>query len=628
MEQHKTFLDETCRTCGCHKDVFPSDRKPRNKSEFAKEIQVLSNVDVLQDTDIHPPHVCKNCVRKLQRFRTAHNKRKKISIFFPVPSFGEHSDSCACLQFPIKHVKVDDSLAFHAQVQEMGKLNGYQVQITSGGLIDVFKLEPGTDAVICRLTIQRDFTWQYFVQGHMIPFKHPAIAATPSQISKETLEALFSNISKHTICEGISGFATLCVARSTTGPAVFTNSTGEVIAQEEVQGDKKRGTVLHVSCLLLHTNEGKCQVCTHYRGTITTMSKRIKGDAQPSLHQPLRTMTNSQLITVVKTKNKTIKALEQKQNNLKNRLGEAIQQNGLLLEEKQDAGLYSVAQTFDAEMMALPDSSPGKLLWEQQMKALQAKSPTGRRWHPSFVRWCIALHAKSPSAYRLIHNSKFLVLPNEQTLRDYTQYTKPSSGINSVVMNRIYQDIGLEKLDHARNVVLMYDEVRIQSGLVYSRASGQLVGFADLDKMNNDMLNLANPGVSPSTATHVIAFMVRSLTGKFKAVVAHYPTNQVTGWQLYNTIWKVVRWVEYGGLKVRALVSDGATPNRKFYRMHRGGTEELCYYTKHYLDDDRKLYFICDVPHLIKTTRNNWENSHWNQQTRFLRVSRALIWLF
>ena len=37
-------------------------------------------------------------------------------------------------------------------------------------------------------------------------------------------------------------------------------------------------------------------------------------------------------------------------------------------------------------------------------------------------------------------------------------------------------------------------------------------------------------------------------------------------------------------------------------------------------DKDRKIYFISDVPHLIKTTRNNLENSHGNTNTRNLHV--------
>ena len=38
-----------------------------------------------------------------------------------------------------------------------------------------------------------------------------------------------------------------------------------------------------------------------------------------------------------------------------------------------------------------------------------------------------------------------------------------------------------------------------------------------------------------------------------------------------------------------------------------------------------KIYFICDVPHLMKTTRNNIENSPANLNTRNLMVSLKIF---
>ena len=41
-------------------------------------------------------------------------------------------------------------------------------------------------------------------------------------------------------------------------------------------------------------------------------------------------------------------------------------------------------------------------------------------------------------------------------------------------------------------------------------------------------------------------------------------------------------------------------------------------YTK--TDERRKIYFICDVPHLTKTIRDNIENSHGHNNTRNLML--------
>ena len=44
--------------------------------------------------------------------------------------------------------------------------------------------------------------------------------------------------------------------------------------------------------------------------------------------------------------------------------------------------------------------------------------------------------------------------------------------------------------------------------------------------------------------------------------------------------------------------------------------------------EDRPLYFICDPVHLLKTTRNNWENSCWRNKTKKLRNNNMWItWL-
>ncbi len=65
-------------------------------------------------------------------------------------------------------------------------------------------------------------------------------------------------------------------------------------------------------------------------------------------------------------------------------------------------------------------------------------------------------------------------------------------------------------------------------------------------------------------------------------------------------------------IQVIAFVCDGAKPNRKF--MKTLGVKEhmkngITYKTVNRYCRDRFIYLICDVPHLIKTTRNCWYSS-------------------
>ena len=74
---------------------------------------------------------------------------------------------------------------------------------------------------------------------------------------------------------------------------------------------------------------------------------------------------------------------------------------------------------------------------------------------------------------------------------------------------------------------------------------------------------------------------------------------------------------------VTGYICDGAAPNRRFFLIN--GLEEekrgRQYWTVNSYAPKRKIFFISDVPHLLKTTRNNLENSHGNSNTRNLHVS-------
>ena len=75
------------------------------------------------------------------------------------------------------------------------------------------------------------------------------------------------------------------------------------------------------------------------------------------------------------------------------------------------------------------------------------------------------------------------------------------------------------------------------------------------------------------------------------------------------------------------MVCDEASPNRRFYRIHELADGEnkspdgAVYWIYNRFDKRRKTYLFCDVAHLLKTIRNNFENSHGLNNTRNLMVS-------
>ena len=65
-----------------------------------------------------------------------------------------------------------------------------------------------------------------------------------------------------------------------------------------------------------------------------------------------------------------------------------------------------------------------------------------------------------------------------------------------------------------------------------------------------------------------MSFMVRGTFKQINFPIAYFPSNGFISYQLHLCVWEAVRILGSLGFKVRGLVSDGATPNRKFYQMH------------------------------------------------------------
>jgi len=118
------------------------------------------------------------------------------------------------------------------------------------------------------------------------------------------------------------------------------------------------------------------------------------------------------------------------------------------------------------------------LFWQQQMK-LFSSTKTGVRYHPMLIRYCLSLAAKSPSCYEESRNSNILVLPSQRTLRDYKSFVQPKREFQDHVLEEL-QSLTNMYFDVQRYVVLLFDEMKIKSSLVFDKVTGELIGYVDL----------------------------------------------------------------------------------------------------------------------------------------------------
>jgi hypothetical protein len=185
-----------------------------------------------------------------------------------------------------------------------------------------------------------------------------------------------------------------------------------------------------------------------------------------------------------------------------------------------------------------------------------------------------------------------------------------------------------DKANHLVNkyVVLTLDEMKIKEDLVYNRQTNQVIGFVNLGDTLKQLQELESgrTRTSKDVATHVLQFMVRALGGKLDYPLAHFSTSALSGEQLFSIVWEVIEAVESTGLQVIVITGDGASQNRKLFRLHADPSGSnvsngIVYKTKNIFAPERDIYFFSDVPHLLKTTRNCWEKSR-NGGSRLMQV--------
>ena len=61
------------------------------------------------------------------------------------------------------------------------------------------------------------------------------------------------------------------------------------------------------------------------------------------------------------------------------------------------------------------------------------------RWHPIIIRWCLSICHTSATAFRQLTSKKIqlIKLSHINTLKKFSQFTTPSTGLNPDIIERL-----------------------------------------------------------------------------------------------------------------------------------------------------------------------------------------------
>lgn len=218
----------------------------------------------------------------------------------------------------------------------------------------------------------------------------------------------------------------------------------------------------------------------------------------------------------------------------------------------------------------------------EQLK-LCNQSEQGRRYSPGVTIFAYTIYSTSTAAYKALLRQNTVILPSISTLKRVTKRLDSKSGLD----NSEYISLRASKLNNfGMHIILMIDEIYL--GKRVELSGGDIYGFTE-------------DGVVAHTA---LCFMIRSLTSKYRDVVAIYPMSSCKAETIEQCFKEVLQQLHNAGFTVVAILTDNHSSNRKFFVNLCGGS------LKTFVDNpvsDGRIYLIFDPTHNIKNLYNNFQ---------------------
>ncbi|KAK3931797.1 Transposable element P transposase [Frankliniella fusca] len=379
-------------------------------------------------------------------------------------------------------------------------------------------------------------------------------------------------------------------------------------------------------CPLLVPGTGTCVPCKKLLNILKCKNWRVSQEKEgqekgkDKLKVNIKYLTGEEAKQRLRETQEKKRSLEKKIFKMREQLSKYIEKNSIPV--TSEFGL-EMAQIFnDNQNIVTPVQ---KLFWSEQLKCLaKQKNPKQIRWNPFIIRIALHLQMISSSAYDYIGN--FIQLPSKRTLYDYSHVFESREGPQEQIMLDLSESSKNTCTEnHEKYFNLIFDEVDIRSGIVLSRRSGEIVGYVNLSAVEEEIIAVeaeisekAEP--TKQIAKKLLVYMALGITNSLSGIVAAFTTaGNFSAGQIYTRTWNVIYTLENLGIKVICLTCDGASTNKKFFKMHANLDPSSKYIHKTNniaCGEDRPLYFITDPVHVLKSLRNNFSNSYSHKKTR------------
>ncbi|KAF5281927.1 hypothetical protein FQR65_LT14453 [Abscondita terminalis] len=214
-------------------------------------------------------------------------------------------------------------------------------------------------------------------------------------------------------------------------------------------------------------------------------------------------------------------------------------------------------------------------------------------WTREQKEFALSLYYKSPGAYKFMIQKLGFNMPALRTIQFWLKVTNLRTGLDTNLSKRLICK-AQTMTEKEKICAVLFDELSLKPKLEYNQSTDLIEGYEDLGSLgrNNKIANTA------------LVFFIRGLIFNWKIPLCYFVSHgPVKGNILKNIVEHVILTLKKMTFIPVALVCDQASSNRNAFQL-LGATKD----NPTINISGSQLFTIFDVPHLIKSLRNNFMN--------------------